>query len=111
MLVVMLFWNFAYAETSVVHHGSREEKKVAITVDDCYDRTHVESAVALCQEYGIPITFFPIGNALKFADAFLWQSALDAGCEIGNHTWGHKNAYKSVLTRNTVSITENSAKD
>lgn len=90
MLAVMLFSHSACAETAVVRHGSREEKKVAITIDDCYDRKHIESAVALCQEYGIPITFFPIGNALKFADGSLWQSAIDAGCEIGNHTWGHK---------------------
>lgn len=90
VLIAMLLLNAADAETIVVRHGSREEKKVAITLDDCYDRKHIASAVALCQEYGVPITFFPIGKALKFADGPLWQSALDAGCEIGNHTWGHK---------------------
>ncbi len=81
----------------VVRNGSRDEKKVAITMDDCYNRTHIASAVALCQQYGVPITFFPIGKALKYADRPLWQSALNAGCEIGNHTWGHKTlTYLSV---------------
>lgn len=90
LLMTILLLNAADAETIVVRHGNREEKKVAITLDDCYDRAHIASAVELCQTYGIPITFFPIGKALKFADGPLWQSALDAGCEIGNHTWGHK---------------------
>lgn len=81
----------------VVRNGSRDEKKVAITMDDCYNRIHIASAVALCQQYGVPITFFPIGKALKYADRPLWQSALNAGCEIGNHTWGHKTlTYLSV---------------
>ena len=81
----------------VVRNGSRDEKKVAITMDDCYNRIHIASAVALCQQYGVPITFFPIGKALKYADRPLWQSALNAGCEIGNHTGGHKTlTYLSV---------------
>ena len=81
----------------VVRNGSRDEKKVVITMDDCYNRIHIASAVALCQQYGVPITFFPIGKALKYADRPLWQSALNAGCEIGNHTWGHKTlTYLSV---------------
>lgn len=87
MLILMPSVNADAAK--VVRNGNRNEKKVAITVDDCYDRTHIASAVALCQQYGVPITFFPIGKALKYADGPLWQSALDAGCEIGNHTWGH----------------------
>lgn len=78
MLVAMVLLNFAHAETIVVNHGNREKKKVAITIDDCYDRKHIEAAVTLCQKHEIPITFFPIGNALKYADGPLWQSALDA---------------------------------
>ena len=77
-------------EATVVRHGDRSVPRIAITVDDCYDRQHVERAVELCEKYGVAITFFPIGNALKFADGPLWQRALDAGCEIGNHTWAHK---------------------
>lgn len=50
-----------------VRHGSREEPRIAITVDDCYDIQQVQAAVALCESYQIPMTFFPIGNALKFA--------------------------------------------
>lgn len=89
VLLLMLTWACA-EEAEVVRHGNRETPRVAITVDDCYDRKYIEAAVDLCEEHGIAITFFPIGNALKFADGPLWQRALDLGCEIGNHTWGHK---------------------
>lgn len=69
----------------------REVPRIAITVDDCYDIKQVQAAIDLCTEHQITMTFFPIGNALKFADGPVWQTALDAGCEIGNHTWGHTN--------------------
>lgn len=72
-----------------LRHGSREEPRIAITVDDCYDITQVQAAIDLCVEYQIPMTFFPIGNALKFADGPVWQQALDVECEIGNHSWSH----------------------
>lgn len=77
-----------------VRHGDRHSPTIAITIDDCYDRDHILAAIELCEEYDIAVTFFPIGNALKFADGELWQRALDAGCEIGNHSWGHKNLTK-----------------
>ncbi len=80
-----------------VRHGDRSIPKVAITIDDCYDRDYILAAVELCEKYGVAVTFFPIGKALKYADAPIWQRALDVGCEIGNHSWGH-----TGLTRLTV---------
>ncbi len=79
-----------HAEEFIVRHGDRSQKRIAITVDDCYDGKHVQAVVDLCREYGVVVTFFPIGNALKYADAPIWQEALALGCEIGNHTWAHK---------------------
>lgn len=76
-------------EAVTVRHGDRTQNRIAITMDDCYDIRHIAEAVALCKQYDIAITFFPIGKALKFADSEVWQQALDAGCEIGNHSWGH----------------------
>ncbi len=77
-----------------VRHGSRESPRIAITVDDCYDIKHIRSIVELCKEHGVVVTFFPIGKALKYADAPVWQEAVQVGCEIGNHTWGHKRMTK-----------------
>lgn len=90
MLVCHTLFPAARAEESFsVRHASREEPRIAITVDDCYDIEQVQAAIDLCVEYQITMTFFPIGNALKFADGPVWQQALDVGCEIGNHSWGH----------------------
>lgn len=80
----------ASAEIPTVRCGDREQKKIAITIDDGHDIGHVLAAIELCEKHEIPITFFPTGNTLKFADGELWQRAIDAGCEIGNHSWGHK---------------------
>lgn len=72
-----------------VFHGDRELPRVALTVDDCYNIDHVQAVIDLCREYNVPVTFFVIGKALKVKDREVWQAALDAGCEIGNHTFGH----------------------
>ena len=72
-----------------VFHGDREQHRVALTVDDCYNIDHVPAVIDLCREYNVPVTFFVIGKALKVKDREVWQSALDAGCEIGNHTFSH----------------------
>lgn len=73
-----------------VRHGNRECKQIAITVDDCYEISKVQAIAELCQEYDITCTFFVIGNALKFQDAEVWKQVVEAGCEIGNHSWRHK---------------------
>lgn len=72
-----------------VFHGDRTLPCVALTVDDCYNAAHVASILDLCEEHGVPVTFFVIGSALKTADQPIWQRAIDLGCEIGNHTWSH----------------------
>ena len=72
-----------------VFHGDREQHRVALTVDDCYNIDHVQAVIDLCREYNVPVTFFVIGKALKVKDREVWQSALDAGCEIGNQTFSH----------------------
>lgn len=79
----------AVEEGFTVFHGSRDEKRIAITVDDCYDSENLQAILDLCREYEIAVTFFVIGKALKMDDQPLWQDVLDAGCEIGNHTWSH----------------------
>jgi len=90
ILLSRMFPLAALGESITARCGAREAPRVAITIDDCYDRTYIEAAIELCEQYRISITFFPVGSGLKFADGPLWQRALDAGCEIGNHTWGHK---------------------
>lgn len=74
-------------------HGSRQVKKVAITVDDCYKTAAewIAADVELCKQYGIHMTFFPIVYTGCLTPEYrdLWQSVLDAGCEIGSHSNKH----------------------
>ena len=96
LLIGLLFSaSAALGEASfTVRHGDRETPRIAITIDDCYDTDHVLAAIELCKQYDIKMTFFVIGSALKYADTDVWQAALDAGCEIGNHSWGHTDLTK-----------------
>jgi len=73
----------------IVYHGSREEKRIAITVDDCYNLDCLADMVAMAKEFDIPLTFFVLGNMLHPEDRALWQSVVDAGHEIGNHSDDH----------------------
>ena len=72
-----------------VYHGSREEMRIAVTVDDCYNLDCLQDMLTLAQEHEIPLTFFVLGNVLKPEDRALWQRVIDEGHEIGNHSYGH----------------------
>ena len=71
-------------------HGSRESRKIAITMDDVYEPEWVWKTAELCREYGITMTFFPIGINVKEADGDSWRALVDAGHEIGSHSSNHK---------------------
>ena len=72
-----------------LNHGSRLSKKIAITMDDVYETEWVWKSVELCRQYGITMTFFPIGRSLKDEDRDHWIDLLNSGCEIGSHSSFH----------------------
>lgn len=80
-----------YADTQAfgIRNGPRDAKRVAVTMDDCYERERVREAFELCKQYGVVMTFFPLGDQLKAKDASLWREIVDYGCEIGSHTMHH----------------------
>ena len=55
-----------------VNHGPRDSKKIAITMDDVYEPEWVWKSLELCKQYGITMTFFPMGVNLKAADRDNW---------------------------------------
>ena len=73
-----------------LNHGSRDSKKIAITMDDVYEPEWVWKTAELCKEYGITMTFFPIGINIKEADGDNWRALVEAGHEIGSHSSNHK---------------------
>ena len=78
----------------IIRYGSREENKIALSMDDCYELDKVEETLEICREFGIIMTFYPLGLVLKEEDRELWQSVIDAGCEIGTHTMRHASINK-----------------
>ena len=76
-----------------INCANYETKKIAITIDDCYELDKVAAAVELCNKYGVKMTFFPLGQMILPEDRELWQSVVDAGCEIGSHSFTHNRLY------------------
>ena len=80
-------------EKFVLHHGDRGSSKIAITVDDCYKnrREWITYDAELCRKFGIRMTFFPLVYTGCLSEEYrdIWLDVLDAGCEIGSHTWSH----------------------
>lgn len=72
-----------------LQHGSRDSNRIAITMDDVYETEWVWKSVELCRQYGIKMTFFPIGINLKEEDRDGWLDVIAAGCEIGSHSFNH----------------------
>lgn len=68
-------------------------KKIALTFDDGPHPIYTKRILEVLKEYGVSATFFVIGcNVENYPDAF--QLLLDSGCEIGNHTYSHKDIGK-----------------
>ncbi len=68
-------------------------KRVALTFDDGPHPRYTPQILEILDEYGIKATFFVIGqNIDNYPEAF--EAILNSGCEIGNHTYSHKNMAK-----------------
>ena len=96
-LALMLLSSTALAalpENYVMRHGSRDEKKIAITVDDCWKPEYLRKIHELSLELDFPITWFVVGTCLREGEEELWYEAIAHGSEIGNHTWKHSKLLK-----------------
>lgn len=94
MLCLMLAASAAFAETPkeyVVRNGDRSQKKVAITVDDCYNAEYLKRIHELSKELDFPITWFVVGICLRDGEEDVWHDIIAHGSEIGNHSWRHPN--------------------
>ncbi len=72
-------------------HGDREQKRIAITIDDWYEPEMLPEFLDVANEYGCKLTLYPIGVNVMERDRAHWQRALDEGHELGNHSNTHKN--------------------
>ena len=81
----------AHAETKNVFRANRSAAgKVALTFDDGPHPRYTHEILEILGKYGVTATFFVIGvNVENYPVAF--EEIVESGCEIGNHTYSHKN--------------------
>ena len=85
-----------FAYLPVVHSAEIEQKKIAITVDDCYQVNNLTTIVGVAEKNGGKLTLFPVGENLSKdgMPALLQRCASSLGFEIENHTWSHARIFR-----------------
>ena len=80
----------------VIHSAKTESKKIAVTVDDCYQLENLKTIVSAAQKSGGKLTLFPVGENLSKSgmSKLLKHCAFDLGFEIENHTWSHDRIFR-----------------
>jgi peptidoglycan-N-acetylglucosamine deacetylase len=82
------------AYSSCVWHINNHSNSVYITFDDGPHPTITPKVLALLDKYNAKATFFCVGkNVELYPD--IYQSILDAGHSVGNHTHNHFNGWKT----------------
>lgn len=70
-----------------------ESKKIALTFDDGPHPKYTPEILAVLDEYGIKATFFVVGQNVGYYPDLV-KAEVDAGHEVGNHTFSHANLRK-----------------
>ena len=80
------------ADAQALFHGSRNEKKIALTFDACPSSTHGGFDARIVQtlvDSGVPATFFLSGKWIIKHRNEVKKLALVPGFELGNHSYSH----------------------
>lgn len=84
------FGGAAEVSAKVYHKSASGGKKIALTFDDGPHPRYTPKILSILKEYGITATFFVVGqNAVNYPEAM--RLLAESGCEIGNHTYTHRN--------------------
>ena len=98
LLAFALIFNFSVTsvsakETKVYRKIVSSEKKIALTFDDGPHPRITREILSILDRFGVRATFFVIGQNVKnYPDTM--KLLASSGCEIGNHTYSHKNLRK-----------------
>ncbi len=80
-------------DPSVIYHGSRRLRTIAMTYDDCWHPEVLEQLMEMVTPYPtFHFTFFAIGDAIDIDEAVkpgIFRRLYEAGHEIGYHTYHH----------------------
>ena len=85
-----------FAYLPVVYSGRTESRRIAVTVDDCYQVQNLKTIVSLAESNGAKLTLFPVGETLELhgmAD-LLRHCVFDLGFEVENHTYTHARIFR-----------------
>lgn len=79
----------AVAEQEIVYHSRKNDRmEIALSFDDGPHPRYTPEILSILAEYGVRATFFMVGeNVGYYPDAA--TAVLEAGHEIGNHTFSH----------------------
>ena len=80
----------------VIRQAHTEKKQIAITVDDCYQKSNLEQIIGFAEQNGGKLTLFPIGQNVvrKGMPELLQDCVFRLGFEVENHTWSHSRIFR-----------------
>ena len=80
----------------VIHHADTTEKRIAITVDDCFQMDNLKTIAKLAIDRGGRLTLFPIGqNVVRDGMSDILKACVfNYGFEIENHTRSHSRIFR-----------------
>lgn len=86
----------AFEYLPVVSHGPDNRKRIAITVDDCYQIENLKTIISCAYQNGAKLTLFPIGeNIVRDGMADVLKACVfQLGFEIENHTYSHSRIFR-----------------
>jgi peptidoglycan-N-acetylglucosamine deacetylase len=73
---------------------SRKEKKIYLTFDDGPTKGVTEKVLELLHDYDAQATFFCLGKQIE-SNPFIFQSIIDQGHAVGNHSYSHLNGWET----------------
>lgn len=68
--------------------STSRDKAVALTFDDGPSRENTGKILDVLKAHGAHATFFVLGNRAR-VDGDILRMELEAGCEVGSHSWDH----------------------
>ncbi len=89
-----------YADTNQENIHEPNKKYIALTFDDGPHITVTEKILDILKKNNAKATFFVIGLEISPKKSYILKEISNAGCQIGNHTFNHKNL--TMLTESKI---------
>jgi peptidoglycan/xylan/chitin deacetylase (PgdA/CDA1 family) len=91
--------NYMLRSSVIINHGSRDTKKVAITIDDGAGAEFIGKTLDKLRELDVRATLFPMGSWVDHSPE-VWARAVEEGHELGNHTYSH--AFLTTISEDRI---------